>query len=600
MKLTGGQIVARALKEYGVDYVAGVPGHGIWSLFDAFLEKGSEIPFIQVMHEQSAVHMADGYFRASGRPMACSTSIGPGATNTIIGLATCYTDSIPAFYVSGGPATHMKGHGVMQELERQQENAFPRITEQVTKRAYKAGRVDELPFIMHRAFNTMLSGRPGPVHVEVPMDIQTEAADVEIHPLAHRMAVGVAYPDPVAVEKAAALLLSAERPVIVAGGGAISANASAALTVLAEKVGAAVSSTWNGKGAISEDHPLAIGAVGQTGTSCGNQITASADVVMSVGCRFTDWSASSYRKGTSFSIPPGKLIHIDLDHHEIGKNYPTEVGIVADARATLEALIAAISEQQSARALARREKFLADIRTAKAEWEAMLAPRRDSHEAPFTSQRPLGALRKVMDRSGIILAGSGNTQGAVKQTFPVYEPRTHITSGSFSPMGWAVPAALGAKLAQPDRQVVAVVGDGDFMMSLPEMGTAVMNGIPAVFLVQNNRGYMSIRGGQRKFMGRHIASEFNRHKGNGEPYTANIAEVAKNFGMEAWKVEESDQLEKTLKKALDCGGPALVEVTTSRDAAGPFVTGWWDFPSPAYYSKEQAEYSTGRALEQHM
>jgi acetolactate synthase-1/2/3 large subunit len=600
MKLTGGQIVARALKEYGVEYIAGVPGHGIWSLFDAFLEKESHIPFIQTMHEQSAVHLADGYFRASGRPMACSTSIGPGATNTIIGLATCYLDSIPAFYVSGGPATHMKGHGVMQEIERQQENAFPRITEQVTKRAYKAGRVDELPFIMHRAFNTMLSGRPGPVHVEIPMDIQTEAADVTIHPLASRMAVGVAYPDPVAVEKAAHLLLSAERPVIVAGGGAISANASHALTALAEKVGAAVSNTWNGKGAISEDHPFSIGAVGQTGSSCGNLITASADVVMSVGCRFTDWSASSYRKGASFSIPPGKLIHIDLDHHEIGKNYPTEVGIVADARVTLEAILDAISDIQSAKALARREKFHNDIRAAKIEWEAMLAPRRDSQESPFTSQRPLGALRKVMDRSGIILSGSGNTQGAVKQTFPVYEPRTHLTSGSFSPMGWAVPAALGAKLAQPDRQVVAVVGDGDFMMSLPEMGTAVMNNIPAVFLVQNNRGYMSIRGGQRKFMGRHVASEFNYHKGNGEPYTAKLSEVAKNFGMQSWKVEESDQLEKTLKAALDCGGPALVEVTTARDAAGPFVTGWWDFPSPAYYTKEQAEYDEGRALEQHL
>lgn len=599
MRLTGGQIVARALKEYGVEYVAGVPGHGIWSLFDAFLEPGSQIPFIQVMHEQSAVHMADGFFRASGRPMACSTSIGPGATNTIIGLATCFTDSIPVFYVSGGPATHMKGHGVMQELERHQENAFPRITEQVTKRAYKAGRVDELPFIMHRAFNTMLSGRQGPVHVEVPMDLQTEAADVEIHPLAQRMAVGVGYPDPVAVEKAAALLLAAERPVIVAGGGAISANASEALTALAERVGAAVSTTWNGKGAIPEDHPLWIGAVGQTGTSCGNKITASADVVMSVGCRFTDWSASSYRKGASFSIPPGKLIHIDLDHHEIGKNYPTEVGIVADARATLEAILASVSDGQSARALGRREKFHADVQAAKAEWEAMLAPRRDSREAPFTSQRPLGALRKVMDRSGIILAGSGNTQGAVKQTFPVYEPRTHLTSGSFSPMGWAVPAALGAKLAQPDRQVVAVLGDGDFMMSLPEMGTAVMNDIPAVFLVQNNRGYMSIRGGQRKFLGRHIASEFNRHKGNGEPYSADIAAVAKSFGMESWKVETDDGLEPALKAALDSGAPALVEVNTSRDAAGPFVTGWWDFPSPEYYEKEQAEYAAGRALEQH-
>lgn len=599
MRLTGGQIVARALKEYGVEYVAGVPGHGIWSQFDAFLEPGSELPFIQVMHEQSAVHMADGYARASGRPMACSTSIGPGATNTIIGLATAYADSIPLFYVSGGPATHMKGHGVMQEIERQNENAFPRITEQVTKRAYKAGRVDELPFIMHRAFNTMLSGRPGPVHVEVPMDVQVEAADVVIHPLDKRMAVGRAYPDPWAIERAVAVLMAAERPVIVAGGGAISSGASEELTQLAERIGAAVSTTWNGKGAISEDHELFIGAVGQTGTKCGNDVTASADVVMSVGCRFTDWSASSYAKGVSFSIPPGRLIHVDLDHHEIGKNYPTEVGIVADAKATLAAILAMISDADSARAMGKRERFLQDVRRAKADWEAMLAPRRDSRETPFTSQRPLGALRKVMARDGIVVVGSGNTQGAVKQTFPVYEPRTHLTSGSFSPMGWAVPAAMGAKLAMPERQVVAVVGDGDFMMSLPELGCAVMNDIPVVFMVQNNQGYMSIRGGQRKFMGRHVGSEFNRHKGNGQPWSADIAAVAKSFGVESWKVTSDDQLESSLKAALDSGGPALVEVMTSRDAAGPFATGWWDFPSPAYYEKEQADYAKKRELEQH-
>ncbi len=600
MRLTGGQVVARALKEYGVQYVAGVPGHGIWSLFDAFLEPGSEIPFIQVMHEQSAAHMADGYFRASGRPMAFSTSIGPGATNTIIGLATCYTDSTAAFFVSGGPATHMRGHGVMQEIERQRVNAFPRITEQVTKRAYRAGRVDELPFIMHRAFNTMLSGRPGPVHVEVPMDVQTEAADVSIHPLESRLPVGVAHPDPVAVEKAAALLLAARRPVIVAGGGAILSEASGALQALAEKVGAAVSCTWNGKGAIPDDHPLSIGAVGQTGSSCGNEITAGADVVLSVGCRFTDWSASSYRQGVSFSIPPGKLIHIDLDHHEIGKNYPTEVGIVADARVTLRSICEAISDQQAAATLQRRERFLAEIADGKSRWEAMLAERRDSCEVPFTSQRPLGALRTVLDRSGIIVAGSGNTQGAVKQTFPVYEPRTHLTSGSFSPMGWALPAALGAKLAQPDRPVVAVLGDGDFMMSLQEMATAVMNDIPVVIMVQNNQGYMSIRGGQRKFMGRHIASEFNYHKRNGEPYSADLCEVARAFGVEAWKVEESAQLEPVLKAALASQAPTLVEVPTSRDAAGPFVTGWWDFPSPAYYEPEQAEYTAGREKEQHL
>ena len=205
-----------------------------------------------------------------------------------------------------------------------------------------------------------------------------------------------------------------------------------------------------------------------------------------------------------------------------------------------------------------------------------------------------------MDRNGIVIAGSGNTQGAVKQTFPVYEPRTHITSGSFSPMGWAVPAAMGAKLARPDRQVAAVLGDGDFMMSLPEMGTAVMNNIPVVYIVQNNSGYMSIRGGQRKFMGRHIASEFNFHKREGEPYSAKISEVAEGFGLKSWKIEEADALKPAIEKAFECGGPALIEVTTSRDAAGPFVTGWWDFPSPEYYEPEQDAYAEGRSQEQHL
>ncbi len=600
MKLTGGEVVARALKEYGVEYVAGVPGHGIWALFDAFMQPESSIPFIQVMHEQSAVHMADGYFRACGKPMACSTSVGPGAANTIIGLATAYCDSTSVFYVSGSPQTYMHGHGTMQELERQQDNAFPRITEQVTKRAWAASSVAVLPTIMHRAFNAMMTGRPGPVHVEVPMDVQVEVAEVSIHPLEKRLPIGVAHPDPQAIAAAAKLLLTAKRPVIVAGGGAITANASAELTALAEKLGAAVSITWNGKGAIAEDNPLFIGAVGQTGTTCGNTITASADVVISVGCRFTDWSASSYAKGVSFSFPPGKLIHIDLDPREIGKTYPTEVGIVADAKVALQHLLASITDEAARALRAGNAAFHADVTQAKADWQALVTPRETSRETPFTSQRPLMALRRVLPRDGIVVVGSGNTQGAVKQSFPVYAPRTHITSGSYSPMGWAVPAAMGAKLACPDKQVVAIVGDGDFMMSLPEMGTAMMNGINVVFLVLNNQGYMSIRGGMRKFMGRHIASEFNNHAGNGEPYSADIAASARAFGLQAWKVEKDEDLETSLQAALNCGGPALVEVIVSRDAAGPFATGWWDFPSPAYYEKEQAGYAEMRAKEQHL
>ena len=599
-KMTGSEVVAQALTEYGVEYIAGIPGHGNWALADAFLQDDCKVKFIQVMHEQSAIHMADGYYRASGKPMAATTSVGPGATNTVIGLATAYADSTSVFYINGSPSTHMKGHGVMQEIERQQENAFPRIMEEVTKRSYSAIRVEEVPFIMHRMFNTMTTGRPGPVHMELPMDLQCEVADINIHNLAKRVPMGVAHPDPKAITRAVELLLNAERPVIVAGGGAITANASQALTKLAERVGAAVSFTWNGKGSINEEHELCVGAIGQTGTSSGNEITAGADVVISVGCRFTDWSASSYAKGVTFSFPPAKLIHIDLDPHEIGKNYPTEVGIVADAKVTLEAMLERITDLQSINVQKKHQPFLADVQTAKDKWEAMLAPRRDSTETPFTSQHPLKILREVLDRDGIVTVGSGNTQGAVKQSFPVYQPRTHLTSGSFSPMGWAYPAALGAKLACPDQQVVAILGDGDFMMCAPEMGVAVMHNIPVVAMVQNNSGYMSIRGGQRKFMGRHVGSEFNTDGGNGEPYTAEITEMAKSFGMHAVRVTESKNLRAALEEALALGKPALIEVITSRDAAGPFTPGWWDFPSPAYYEKEQEAYAEMRAKEQHM
>ncbi len=598
MKLTGGQIIAKSLKTYGVSHVAAIPGHGCWAMLDAFLQDGSQIPVIQVMHEQCAVHLADGYYRASGRPMASMASIGPGACNTVVGMATCLADSTATILFTGGPATHMRGHGVMQELERHRTNFFPQVISGVSKRTFEAGRVDELPFIMHRAFSAMLSGRPGPVQVEVPMDIQAEAADVEIHDLAQRMAIGRQRPDALAVERAIEALLVAKRPVIVAGGGVISSDASAELVKLAERIGAPVVTTWNGKGAIPEDHRLNAWAVGQTGTTCGNRLAASADLVISIGCRFTDWSSSSWRKGVTFSIPSAKLIHIDIDHQEIGKNYPTAVGIVADAKSSLSDILAGISDAQANKAYGDKESYLDEVARLKGEWESLLSTRRDSDETPMTCQRPLRELRQLLDRHDVVVVGSGNTQGVVKQTFPVYEPRTHITSGSYSTMGWAVPAAIGAKIAQPDRKVVCILGDGDFMMSMQEMAVAAMHNIAVVFLVQNNAGYMSIRGGQRKVMGRHVASEFNGL--GGKPYSPRFSEVAKSFGLESWLVTSPDQIKSALDAALKCGGPALVEIATGRDASGAFVPGWWDFPIPAYYEEGQQEYWQERGEEQHL
>ena len=438
-----------------------------------------------------------------------------------------------------------------------------------------------------------MTGRPGPVHLEIPMDIQAETADVEIHDLAKRLPIGVAHPAPEAIDAAAEILREAVRPVLVAGGGVITADAAGALRRIAELWQIPVVTTWNGKGSMPEDHELFAGSVGQTGTPVGNTIASTADVVIAVGCRFTDWSASSYAKGVTFAIPDSRLIHIDVDPQEIGKNYPADVGIAADARVTLELLMGALGPNG-----VDRTAYLTELAVAKADWEIQLAERRDSDRYPFTSQRPLGVLRKVLPRDAIIVAGSGNTQGAVKQTFPVYEPRTHLTSGGFSSMGWAVPAAIGAKLGAPDRTVVCILGDGDFLMTAQEIGLCVTNGIPVVFIVQDNSGFMSIRGGQRKQTSRHIGTEFNHP--DGTPWSADYKAIGQAFGLRAYRVESADELADTLRAAVESNEPTLVEVPTDRDAAGPWVPGWWDFPVPEYISDDrQTEYWQARASEQH-
>lgn len=596
LRLTGGEIIGRALSAYGIRYAAGIPGHGAWGMLDGLMQPGAEVPFIQVFHEQAAIHLADGYYRAGGWPMAAFTSVGPGAANTVMGLATAFADSTSLVYFSGAPPTHMIGHGTMQELDRHHANDFAQLTRPVTKRQFTVDRVDQLPHTIHRAFNAMLTGRPGPVHIEVPMDVQALSAEVVIHDLQRRLPRGLAYPDPDAIEAAARVLSAAERPVIVVGGGAVTAEAATAIRELAEALAIPVVTTWNGKGAFPEDHRLFAGAVGQTGTIPGNTIAASADLVLAIGCRFTDWSASSYRRGVSFSIPPAKLIHIDVDPYEIGKNYPADVGIVADAGPASAALRDALGAD--ARIPAARDEFLSELNRLKAKWRDQEAKRLDSEQFPFTSQRPLRDLRRVLPRDGIVVVGSGNPQGAVKQSFPVYEPRTHLGSGSYSSMGWAVPASIGAKLAQPDRKVACVLGDGDFLMTMEEIGVCVTNNIPVVFIVQNNQGYMSIRGGQRKIFDRHIGSEFTRP--DGTPYSPDFKTVAAGFGLQSYRVENSASLEGTLKRAIDSDEPAVVEVPTSRDAAGPWVPGWWDFPVPAYITdSRQDDYWSERGEEQH-
>ena len=603
MQLTVGQIIGKALKAYGVPYVTGLPGHGNWSMIDAFNDPVSKLPFIQVMHEQSAVHMADAHYRVTGQPIAACTSIGPGATNTIIGLATAHCDSTALLLITGSAATHMRGHGVMQELDRFASPDFPHIVAPVTKRSFDVIRADEVPFVLHRAWNAMMTGRPGPVHMELPLDVQVETTDVDVADLAKRLPIGKPRADAQAIDAAIKLLLTAKRPCIVVGGGAITADATPELTMLVEKLGIPVVFTWNGKGAIAEDNRLCAGTAGWPGSLPGNKTAANADVVMSLGCRFTDWSASSYRKGVTFSIPDAKLIQVDIDPREIGKNYPAEVGIAADCKLVLADILAGISDEQARKAREARSSYLSGVEALKKEWEERLERRRSYNGMPTTMLRTLRELRRVLPRHGIVTVGSGHPQSTTKQAFPVYEPRTHITSGSFSSMGFALPAAIGAKLAKPEAPVVCIIGDGDFMMCVQELAVCAMYNIPVVFLILNNSGYISIRDGQNYLMGRQIGSEFNHHNGDGRPYSVDFVALAKSFGFEvAAKVQAADDIGSTIQRALDSNAPAVVEVPITRDVsvAAAEVVGWWDFPIlPTASDAVKADYKAGYAAEQH-
>jgi acetolactate synthase-1/2/3 large subunit len=555
------------------------------------------------MHEQSAVHIADAHYRATGQPIAACTSIGPGATNTIIGLATARCDSTALLLITGSAATHMRGHGVMQELDRFASPDFPHIAAPVTKRTFDVIRADQVPFVLHRAWNAMLTGRPGPVHMELPLDVQVETTDIDVAELSKRLPVGRMRADGQAIEAAISFLLSAKRPCIVAGGGAISAECTPELTMLVEKLGIPVVFTWNGKGAIAEDNPMCAGTAGWPGSLPGNNTAANADVVMSLGCRFTDWSSSSYRKGVTFSIPDAKLVQVDIDPREIGKNYPAEVGIAADCKLVLADILAGISEERARKARESRASYLDKVEGLKQEWEKRLERRRSFNGIPTTMLRTLRELRKVLPRHGIVTVGSGHPQSTTKQAFPVYQPRTHITSGSFSSMGFALPAAIGAKLAKPDAPVVCIIGDGDFMMCVQELAVCAMYNIPVVFIILNNSGYISIRDGQNYLIGRQIGSEFNHHAGDGQPYSVDFVALGKSFGFEvAAKVQAAEDIGSTIKRALDSKAPALVEVPITRDVsvAAAEVVGWWDFPVlPTASDAVKADYKAGYAAEQH-
>ncbi|MBU1672295.1 MAG: thiamine pyrophosphate-binding protein [Actinobacteria bacterium] len=598
MRLTGGEIVAEYLIAQGVPYVAGIPGHGCLGLADAFLGRESRITVLKVMQEMSGVHLADGYYRASGRPLAVFTSIGPGAINTAIGAGTAFADSTAVLILTGSAHTHMRGKGLLQELERTRDDDFASVLAPVVKRSMRVDTVEQLPGIMKRAFNVMMTGRRGPVNVVLPMDVQCAAAEVRMPRPFASSPRGRPEGDGCEIEKAARLLAGAKRPVILAGGGVAASGAQEALSRLAELKGAAVVTTMAGKGCFPEDHPLYAWHTGSKGTSVGLEMTSSADVLLAVGCRFADETSCSYRYGVAFAIPPTKLIHVDIDPYEIGKNYPVEVGIQGDAAAVLEQMACNLEEIASKRDITN-PAFVKEIAVERKAWEAHVARLLRVRTKLPTISQVLHEIRGTIARDAFLVTSSGNTQAQMLQEFGFYVPGTCITTGGFSTMGFTLPATIGVKLAQPDRQVVGLVGDGDFMMTMQEMATAVMADVPVTMVVVNNQGWLAIKDLQMDAYGEERAEAVDFERPGGGLYEVDCAAAARAFGWNATRVDSRSGIGPALKKALASGRPSLVEVVVHRryPYSGSPAVGWWDVPVPAYLKKRRAAYEKARSEE---
>ncbi len=593
MRLTGGQIVTRALLGMGIPWIAGIPGHGCLPLVDAFYEERNRLPLYLVRHEQSAAHMADGYYRVSGKPAAVFTSIGPGAMNLAVGLGTAYVDSTAMLALIGETHSYMAGRGVLQEIERVRPADSLRVLEPLSKYAQHAARVEQLPTALRRAFTAIRTERAGPAVIALPMDVQAETAELEESVFSYRS------PEPGRpcssdISRAAAMITEAKRPLIIAGGGALRSGASTVLVKLAETVQAAVITTMAGKSAFPEDHPLYAWHAGSKGTGCGNRLAAAADLILAVGCRFADETTSSYRRGVSYNIPPTKLIQVDIDQAEIGKNYPIETAITGDARLALEALL---EELEPAKNKMAKLSYREEIETARNNWQAELEAFRSGDKVPITVSGALREIRAALPRDGYLVTSSGHSQAQVLQEFPFYEPGTLVTTGGFSTMGFAFPAALGVKLARPENTVVALAGDGDFLMTAQELATAAQYGLDVIAIILNNSGFLSIRDLQTDVYGeaRQYATEFTTRQG--EESGTDFKALAAAFNVAGETVSRPGEVQAALERAIRAGGPRLVEVKVNRRYpwSGGRAAGWWDVPVPEYLEEKRAAYEKARS-----
>ncbi len=528
-KLTGGEAVVESLKREGVEIIFSIPGVQIMSVFDALYGE-KELRLIVCRHEQSTIYMADGYARVKGKPGVGLVVPGPGVQNAMAALGTAYACSSPVLLLAGQIESKDLGKdgGALHEVNDQMDMVRP-----VTKWCKRAMKVEEIPGAIQEAFRKMKTGRPRPTEVEIPWDTLRSGAEVNFPGTEARRNPG---PDRRNIQRAAELLASAKSPFIWAGGGAILSDASPELTELAECLGAPVGMSAEGKGALSDDHPLSLGGA-YYGFGASRWALPRADLVLAVGTRLT-WL--QMRPGTAIK-PPQKLIHLDADSTVIGKNYPAEVALVGDAKACLKVLLEEVKKKKIPQGR-WSPSDLDQFRRNHGEWLRAKAPLQDVI---------LKTLRQELPEEAVLIAGVTNIGYWANLAYAVRRPRTFLTSSYFATLGYSFPTALGAKLAAPDKPVVCVVGDGGFLYGCAELATAARYGINLITIVFNDQAYGSTKSDQTvNFGGRIVGTELNN------PDFARMAEL---FGVRGMK-SDPEKLGEAVSRALEAKQPVVIEV----------------------------------------
>jgi acetolactate synthase-1/2/3 large subunit len=538
VEMSGAKALLESLKKEKVTVVFGIPGGANLPIYDALVD--SDIRHILCRHEQSAAHMADGFARASGRAGVCFATSGPGTTNLVTGIANAYMDSSPIIAVTGQVVTPFIGKDAFQETDT------IGITTPITKYNFQPRKAAEIPSTIKKAFYIATTGRPGPVLVDIPKDVQSQTANVDFpEKIEIRGYKPNGVPEIESVRQSAKLLSEAKKPFILAGGGVKVSNAYQSLQKLSEFLLAPVGTTFMGKGCFPEDHPLSLGVVGMHGTPQANKIILETDVLFAIGVRFSDRTTGNIDE----FCREAKVIHADVDAAEIGKNRIADVAIIGDADKTLQRLLESLRKKMSKR---KRNDWFERIKHVREE----LKDNSETKETGLTPRPILKTLRRLLPRNAIVTTEVGQNQMWAGLFFESYLSRTFISSGGLGTMGFGFPASLGAKVAKPDVPVIDIAGDGSFMMTENSLGTSIVDKIPVTVIILNNSVLGMPAQWQRFFYNRrYSAVELRR--------IPDLVKLAQAYGAEGVRVGSTDEFERAVKTALKSEVTTVIDVPIS-------------------------------------